>query len=38
MRQQHTALWRVASTPHEALDLVEDTPQWDTSIRRFASL
>lgn len=38
MRQQHTAIWRVASTPLEALDLVQDTPLWDTSIRRFAAL
>lgn len=38
MRQQHTAIWRVAATPAQALDLVQDTPLWDTSIRRFAAL
>ena len=38
MRQQHTAIWRVASTPTEALDMVGDTPMWDTSIRRFAAI
>ena len=38
MRQQHTAIWRVATTPEEALHLVQDTPMWDTSIRRFAAL
>ena len=38
MRQQHTAIWRVATTPAQALDLVQDTPLWDTSIRRFAAL
>lgn len=38
MRRQHTTIWGVASTPEEALDLVRDTPMWDTSIRRFAAL
>lgn len=38
MRRQHTTIWGVASTPGEALDLVRDTPMWDTSIRRFAAL
>ncbi|MBO4839989.1 MAG: TIGR00730 family Rossman fold protein [Bacteroidaceae bacterium] len=38
MRQQHTAIWRVAQTPEEALKLVLETPLWDTSIRRFAAI
>ena len=38
MRQQHTAIWRVAQTPEEALRLVLETPLWDTSIRRFAAI
>lgn len=38
MRQQHTAIWRVAETPEEALRLVLETPLWDTSIRRFAAI
>ena len=38
MREQHTAIWRVAQTPEEALKLVLKTPLWDTSIRRFAAI
>ena len=38
MREQHTAIWRVAQTPEEALKLVLETPLWDTSIRRFAAI
>ena len=38
MRQQHSALWQVASTPEEALKMVLETPLWDTSIRRFAAI
>lgn len=38
MRQQHSAIWQVASTPEEALKLVLETPLWDTSIRRFAAI
>ena len=38
MRQQHSAIWQVASTPEEALKLVLGTPLWDTSIRRFAAI
>ena len=38
MRVQHTAIWRVAQTPEEALKLVQETPLWDTSIRRFAAI
>lgn len=38
MRQQHTAIWQVASTPEEALQLVLNTPEWDTNIRRFAAI
>lgn len=38
MREQHTAIWRVAQTPEEALKLVQETPLWDTSIRRFAAI
>ena len=38
MRQQHSAIWRVADTPEEALKLVLETPLWDTSIRRFAAI
>ncbi len=38
MRQQHSAIWQVASTPEDALGLVLETPLWDTSIRRFAAI
>jgi len=38
MRTQHSAIWRVAQTPEEALRLVLETPLWDTSIRRFAAI
>jgi hypothetical protein len=38
MRQQHSAIWQVADTPEEALQLVLETPLWDTSIRRFAAI
>lgn len=38
MRPQHSAIWRVASTPEEALMLAETTPLWDSSVRKFAAL
>ena len=38
MRQQHIAIWQVANTPQEALDLLQNTPEWDVSIRRFAAI
>ena len=38
MRPQHKDIWRVATTPEEAIDFCENTPLWDTSVRRFAAL
>ena len=38
IRVQHTAIWRVAQTPEEAIRLALETPLWDTSIRRFAAI
>lgn len=38
MRQQHLDCWKVAATPEEAVRLCEETPLWDTSVRRFAAL
>lgn len=38
MRQQHTGIWRVANTPAEAIELIQNTPLWDTAVRRFAAL
>lgn len=38
MRPQHGAIWHVARTPQEAIDLVHSTPVWDSSIRKFAAI
>lgn len=38
MRPAHAEIWRVASTPEEALSLALETPLWDVSIRRFAKI
>ena len=38
MREQHGAIWHVASTPQEAIDLIHTTPIWDSSIRKFAAI
>lgn len=38
MRPQHLDCWRVASDAAEAVKLCEETPLWDTSVRRFAAL
>lgn len=38
MRQQHGEIWKVASTPEEALKLIHITPVWDHSIRKFAAI
>ena len=38
MRQQHTGIWRVANTPAEAIEFIQNTPLWDTAVRRFAAL
>lgn len=38
MRSVHAEIWRVASTPKEAVDMVLNTPKWDTSIRKFAAI
>ena len=38
MREQHTDIWRVASTPEEAIEMALTTPLWDTEIRRFAKI
>lgn len=38
MRPMHTALWRVATTPAEAVALIADTPQWDVSQAKFAAM
>ncbi len=38
MRTQHGDIWKVANTPAEALELVRNTPVWDSSIRKFAAI
>ena len=38
MRPQHMAIWQIASTPEEAVNLLLTTPQWDKSIRKLAAI
>lgn len=38
MRPQHAAIWQVASTPEEAVELLYTTPLWDTSVRKLAAI
>lgn len=38
MRRQHADIWRVAQSPHEAVELVLTTPRWDPSVRKFAAV
>ena len=38
MRRKHTAIWSVAATPEEAIQLALTTPLWDASVRKFAAL
>ena len=38
MRPQHGAIWQVAATPEEAIELIRSTPVWDVSIRKFAAI
>ena len=38
MRSLHRSLWSVATTPEEALLLVENTPLWDTSVSKMAQI
>ena len=38
MRTQHGAIWHVAQTPQEAVELISTTPLWDASIRKFAAI
>lgn len=38
MRREHGAIWRVANTPQEALDLLYETPCWNKDVRKFAAI
>lgn len=38
MRPEHRNIWQVADTAAEAVAMCENTPLWDSSVRRFAAL
>ena len=38
MRRQHGDIWKVARTPEEAVELLQTTPVWAASIRKFAAI
>ena len=38
MRPAHLDIWKVASSPAEALDLLYSTPLWDKEVRKFAAI
>lgn len=38
MRPQHGAIWHVAATPDEAMELIHNIPLWDASVRKFAAI
>ena len=38
MRRQHGDIWKEARTPEEAVELLQTTPVWDASIRKFAAI
>ncbi len=38
MHRQHGDIWKVARTPEEAVELLQTTPVWDASIRKFAAI
>ena len=38
MRSEHAALWCVASTPAEALELIQTTPKWNKNLRKLAAI
>ena len=38
MRRQNGDIWKVARTPEEAVELLQTTPVWDASIRKFAAI
>ena len=38
MRREHAALWEVAFTPDEAVDLCASLPLWNKEIRKFATV
>ncbi len=38
MRPVHAEMWKVASTPLEAVEAALNTPMWNANIRRFAKI
>lgn len=38
MRVEHTAIWQVAYTPEEAIELLETTPLWSREVRKQAAI
>ena len=38
MRSIHADIWKVATTPKEAIELLLSTPSWDKGIRKFAAI
>ena len=38
MRVQHAAIWQIANTAEEAIELLYTIPTWDISIRKFAAI
>ena len=38
MGEIHSRIWSVARTPEEALAIIESTPAWDSSVRKYAAL
>ena len=38
MRSIHADIWKVATSPDEAVELLLSTPAWDKNIRKFAAI
>ena len=38
MRSIHADIWRVTTTPEEAIELLLSTPTWDKNVRKFAAI
>lgn len=38
MRREHHAIWQVANTPKEAVELLYNAPTWSKEIRKIASI
>lgn len=38
MRPEHQAIWHVAQTPEEAIELIHSIPMWNKDVRKFAAI